>query len=129
MDGGGMSRDEVITSCVDKRICVSMNHLWANQASYIVPNSSLSEYGVLCETEDTAGVTQSLTDLCTVHCDWLSFAMVSPNALILWKAQFGDFHNTAQCVIDQFISAGQDKWVCNNGIVLLVPHGMKGMVR
>lgn len=54
--------------------------------------------------------------------------MASPNALVLWEAQFGDFHNTAQCIIDQFICAGQAKWVRQNGIVLLLPHGMEGMV-
>uniref|UniRef100_A0A8C5HPQ7 2-oxoglutarate dehydrogenase complex component E1 n=1 Tax=Gouania willdenowi TaxID=441366 RepID=A0A8C5HPQ7_GOUWI len=92
---------------VDKQTCVPMNHLWPNQAPYTVCNSSLSEYGVLGFE--------------------LGFAMANPNALILWEAQFGDFHNTAQCIIDQFISSGQAKWVRNNGIVLLLPHGMEGM--
>uniref|UniRef100_A0A8C1HXP8 2-oxoglutarate dehydrogenase-like, mitochondrial n=1 Tax=Cyprinus carpio carpio TaxID=630221 RepID=A0A8C1HXP8_CYPCA len=93
---------------VDKRFCIPMNHLWPNQALYTVCNSSLSEYGVLGFE--------------------LGFAMASPNALVCWEAQFGDFQNTAQCIIDQFISAGQAKWVRHNGIVLLLPHGMEGMV-
>ncbi|XP_043911554.1 2-oxoglutarate dehydrogenase-like, mitochondrial [Protopterus annectens] len=92
---------------VDRRTCVPMNHLWPNQAPYTVCNSSLSEYGVLGFE--------------------LGFAMASPNALVCWEAQFGDFHNTAQCIIDQFISSGQAKWVRHNGIVLLLPHGMEGM--
>ncbi|KAK9970297.1 hypothetical protein ABG768_026249 [Culter alburnus] len=92
---------------VDKRICIPMNHISPNQAPYTVCNSSLSEYGVLGFE--------------------LGFAMASPNALVLWEAQFGDFHNTAQCIIDQFICPGQAKWVRQNGIVLLLPHGMEGM--
>lgn len=58
----------------------------------------------------------------------LGFAMASSSSLVLWEAQFGDFHNTAQCIIDQFISSGQAKWVRQNAIVLLLPHGMEGMV-
>ncbi|KAG7218759.1 hypothetical protein INR49_007296 [Caranx melampygus] len=81
---------------VDKRICIPMNFISADQAPYTVCNSSLSEYGVLGFE--------------------LGFAMASPNALVLWEAQFGDFHNTAQCIIDQFISSGQAKWVRQNGI-------------
>lgn len=122
---------------VDKRICVPMNHLWSNQAPYTVCNSSLSEYGVLGETvarhTHTHVCITLILKLCmttTVTSGFeLGFAMASPNALILWEAQFGDFHNTAQCIIDQFISSGQAKWVRNNGIVLLLPHGMEGMVR
>uniref|UniRef100_A0A8B9KVV7 2-oxoglutarate dehydrogenase complex component E1 n=1 Tax=Astyanax mexicanus TaxID=7994 RepID=A0A8B9KVV7_ASTMX len=92
---------------VDKRTCIPMNYIDPNQAPYTVCNSSLSEYGVLGFE--------------------LGFAMASPNALVLWEAQFGDFHNTAQCIIDQFICPGQAKWVRQNGIVLLLPHGMEGM--
>uniref|UniRef100_A0AAQ5X7M9 2-oxoglutarate dehydrogenase complex component E1 n=1 Tax=Amphiprion ocellaris TaxID=80972 RepID=A0AAQ5X7M9_AMPOC len=92
---------------VDKRVCIPMNYISPDQAPYTVCNSSLSEYGVLGFE--------------------LGFAMASPNALVLWEAQFGDFHNTAQCIIDQFISSGQAKWVRQNGIVLLLPHGMEGM--
>uniref|UniRef100_A0A8C1Q3L9 2-oxoglutarate dehydrogenase complex component E1 n=1 Tax=Cyprinus carpio TaxID=7962 RepID=A0A8C1Q3L9_CYPCA len=92
---------------VDKRTCIPMNHVSPNQAPYTVCNSSLSEY-FLVGFE-------------------LGFAMASPNALVLWEAQFGDFHNTAQCIIDQFICPGQAKWVRQNGIVLLLPHGMEGM--
>ncbi|KAJ3605443.1 hypothetical protein NHX12_027490 [Muraenolepis orangiensis] len=92
---------------VDKSICIPMNHISKDQAPYTVCNSSLSEYGVLGFE--------------------LGFAMASPNALVLWEAQFGDFHNTAQCIIDQFICPGQAKWVRQNGIVLLLPHGMEGM--
>ncbi|RVE55510.1 hypothetical protein OJAV_G00235570 [Oryzias javanicus] len=92
---------------VDKRTCVPMNFISADQAPYTVCNSPLSEYSVLGFE--------------------LGFAMSSPNALVLWEAQFGDFNNTAQCIIDQFISSGQTKWVRQNGIVLLLPHGLEGM--
>uniref|UniRef100_A0AAY4APJ8 2-oxoglutarate dehydrogenase complex component E1 n=1 Tax=Denticeps clupeoides TaxID=299321 RepID=A0AAY4APJ8_9TELE len=92
---------------VDKKICIPMNYMCPKQAPYTVCNSSLSEYGVLGFE--------------------LGFAMASPNALVLWEAQFGDFHNTAQCIIDQFICPGQAKWVRQNGIVLLLPHGLEGM--
>ena len=84
-----------------------LTHLYPDQANYTVCNSSLSEYAVLGFE--------------------LGYSMTNPNALILWEAQFGDFNNTAQCVIDQFISSGQTKWVRQSGLVMLQPHGMEGM--
>ena len=92
----------------DKTTYRPLNHLYPNQAPYTVCNSSLSEYAVMGFD--------------------LGFSMTNPNALIMWEAQFGDFFNTAQCIIDQFIASGQAKWIRQSGIVLLLPHGMEGMV-
>jgi len=91
----------------DKVVYVPLNHLYENQAEYTVCNSSLSEYGVLGFE--------------------LGYSMTNPNALVIWEAQFGDFSNTAQCIIDQFISSGQAKWIRQSSLVLLLPHGYEGM--
>ncbi|XP_050423125.1 2-oxoglutarate dehydrogenase complex component E1 isoform X4 [Adelges cooleyi] len=91
----------------DKSTYRPLRQLYPDQAEYTVCNSSLSEFGVVGFE--------------------LGFSMTNPNALVCWEAQFGDFNNTAQCIIDQFISSGQSKWVRQSGLVMLLPHGLEGM--
>jgi 2-oxoglutarate dehydrogenase E1 component len=83
-----------------------LKHISENQASFHVYNSPLSEYGVM-------------------GFDY-GYSITTPNGLTIWEAQFGDFFNVAQVIIDQYISSAEDKWGLASGITLLLPHGFEG---
>jgi 2-oxoglutarate dehydrogenase E1 component len=85
---------------------VALEHLAPGQPRCEICNSTLSEAGVLGFE--------------------YGYSRDYPEALVLWEAQFGDFANGAQVIIDQFISAGEDKWDLPSGVVLLLPHGHEG---
>jgi 2-oxoglutarate dehydrogenase E1 component len=99
-------RHAVIYDEINNKGYNRLNHFQEAQAKFRIYNSLLSEYGVLGFE--------------------YGYAMANPNALVIWEAQFGDFANGAQIIIDQFIASAETKWQRMNGVVMLLPHGYEG---
>ncbi len=99
-------RHAVLTVEDSEEKFIPLEHISPGQGKCSIYNSLLSEYGVLGFE--------------------YGYAFATPEGLTLWEAQFGDFNNGAQIVIDQYISSAEDKWKVMNGVVLLLPHGYEG---
>lgn len=99
-------RHAVVKTEDDEEEIITLNLLQENQAEMSIYNSLLSEYAVL-------------------GFDY-GYSLATPKGLTIWEAQFGDFVNGAQIMIDQFITAGEDKWNIQSGLVMLLPHGYEG---
>src|SRR5450755_391916 len=99
-------RHSMLLDIQDETEYVPLRHIAPGQAACDIYNSALSEAGVMGFE--------------------YGYSRDYPEALVLWEAQFGDFANVAQAVIDQFVCAGEDKWNLLSGLVLLLPHGYEG---
>ncbi|MDH5475740.1 MAG: 2-oxoglutarate dehydrogenase E1 component, partial [Cyclobacteriaceae bacterium] len=99
-------RHSVIHDSITNQPYNSLNYIEEGQEKFEIYNSLLSEYGVLGFE--------------------FGYAMANPNALVIWEAQFGDFANGAQVMIDQFVAPSESKWQRMNGLVILLPHGYEG---
>lgn len=99
-------RHAVLHDQHSEQVYTPLEHLSEDQGSFTISNSSLSEYGVMGFE--------------------YGYSLFSPDAFVMWEAQFGDFANTAQVVIDQFISGAESKWKQRSGLILSLPHGYDG---
>jgi len=99
-------RHAVVHDQVTEEKYTPLEYIDPDQARFTVSNSHLSEYVVLGFE--------------------LGYSMTNPHTLVCWEGQYGDFCNTAQAVIDQYISSGETKWMRQSGLVMLLPHGYEG---